>query len=312
MGTKREVVVGVDVSKDQLDVFVRDRHFVVANDPEGYEKLVRRLDKYTVRLVAMEATGGYEAGLAVALSERGVPLAIVNPRQVRYFARAKGALAKTDKIDARMLADFAVAMDIQPQVLPDAAQTYLRELVDRRRSVVWMLTDEKNRLAKTRHDRIRDRIANSINNLEEELAELDRELDSTIKGSPIYEKKAKLMQSVPGVGPGTTGVLLAELPELGTTSHKSIAMLVGVAPLNRDSGTLRGKRTIYGGRRRVRAALYMATLSAIRHNPPLKAVYERLVAAGKAKKTALVAVMRKLLVTLNALLRKEEPWTLPA
>jgi len=312
MGTKREVVVGVDVSKDQLDVFVRERHFVVANDPEGFEKLVRRLDKYAVRLVAMEATGGYEAGLAVALSESGVPLAVVNPRQVRYFARAKGALAKTDKIDARMLAEFAVAMDIQPQVLPDAAQTYLRELVDRRRSVVWMLTDEKNRLAKTRHDKIRDRIANSICNLEEELAELDRELDSTIKGSPIYEKKAKLLQSVPGVGPGTTGVLLAELPELGATSHKSIAMLVGVAPLNRDSGTLRGKRTIYGGRRRVRAALYMAALSAVRHNPPLKAVYTRLVAAGKAKKTALVAVMRKLLVTLNALLRKEEPWTLPA
>ena len=312
MGTKREVVVGVDVSKDQLDVFVRERHFVVANDPEGFEKLVRRLDKYAVRLVAMEATGGYEAGLAVALSESGVPLAVVNPRQVRYFARAKGALAKTDKIDARMLAEFAVAMDIQPQVLPDAAQTYLRELVDRRRSVVWMLTDEKNRLAKTRHDKIRDRIANSICNLEEELAELDRELDSTIKGSPIYEKKAKLLQSVPGVGPGTTGVLLAELPELGATSHKSIAMLVGVAPLNRDSGTLRGKRTIYGGRRRVRAALYMAALSAVRHNPPLKAVYTRLVAAGKAKKTALVAVMRKLLVTLNALLRKEQPWTLPA
>ena len=309
MGPKREVVVGVDISKEQLDVFVRDRHFVVANDSEGHAKFIRRLRKYVVRVVVMEATGGYEAALAVALSESGLPLAVVNPRQVRHFAKAKGLLAKTDKIDARVLAEFAETMDVQPQVLPDAEQTYLRELVDRRRSVTWMLVDEKNRLSKTRHDKIRGRISDSITKLETELAELDEEIDKTIKGSPVYRKKAELLQSVPGVGPATTGVLLAELPELGTVNNKSISMLVGVAPLNRDSGKFRGKRTTFGGRKRVRTALYMAALVATRYNPALKAAYERFIAAGKTKKTAIVAVMRKLLVTLNALLRKNEAWT---
>lgn len=312
MGTKREIVVGVDVSKGQLDVFFRERHFVVANDAEGHEKLIRRLEKYSVRVVAMEATGGYEAALAVALSEANLPLAIVNPRHVRYFAKSMGWLAKTDKIDARAIAEFAALSNVEPQTLPDAEQTYLRELVDRRRTVNWMLVDESNRLSKTRHDKIRVRVQNSITKLEQELAELDKDIDDTIKGSPVYQKKAEILQSVPGVGPKTTGVLLAELPELGNVSNKSISMLVGVAPLNQDSGKMRGKRTIYGGRKRVRTALYMAALVAARHNPILKAVYERLLAAGKNKKTALVAIMRKLLVTLNALLRKEERWAKPA
>ncbi len=311
MGTKREAVVGVDVSKEQLDVCFRERHFVVANDAEGHEKLIRRLEKYPVRVVAMEATGGYEAALAVALSEANLPLAIVNPRHVRYFAKSMGWLAKTDKIDARALAEFAALSNVEPQTLPDAEQTYLRELVDRRRTVNWMLVDEGNRLSKTRHDKIRVRVQNSITKLEQELAELDKDIDGTIKGSPVYQKKAEILQSVPGVGPKTTGVLLAELPELGNVS-KSLSMLVGVAPLNRDSGKMRGKRTIYGGRRRVRTALYMAALVAARHNPIFKTVYERLLAAGKNKKAALVAIMRKLLVTLNALLRKEERWAKPA
>ena len=312
MGTKQEVVVGVDVAKDKLDVFYGGHHLVVANSAEGYETLFRGLRKYSVRVVAMEATGGYEADLAVALSEAGLPLAIVNPRHVRHFAKSMGWSAKTDKIDARAIAEFAALAGVKPQTLPDAEQTYLRELVDRRRTVSWMLVGEKNRLSKTRHDKIRVRVRNSITNLEKELAELDKEIDDTIKGSPVYQEKAELLQSVPGVGPKTTGVLLAELPELGTVSNKTISMLVGVAPLNRDSGTLRGKRTIYGGRKRVRTALYMAALVASKHNPVLKPVYERLLAAGKAKKTALVAIMRRLLVTLNALLRKQEIWVNPA
>lgn len=199
MGTKREVVVGVDVSKDSLDVVVRDRHFVLSNDAEGHEKLVRRLRRYSVRVVIMEATGGYEAGLAVALSEHDLPVAVVNPRQVRYFAKSKGHLAKTDKIDARLLAEFAERMDVKPQVLPDAEQVYLRELVDRRRSVNWMLVDEKNRLSKARHEKIRVRIRDSITKLEVELIELEADIDKTIKGSAVYSEKAELLQSVPGV-----------------------------------------------------------------------------------------------------------------
>lgn len=310
MSRKREeIVVGVDISKDKLDVFARERHFVMSNDTDGYATLVRRLAKYRVRVVVMEATGGYEAGLAVALSENDIPLAVVNPRQVRDFAKAKGYLAKTDKIDARMLEEFGRLMDVQPQVLPDDEQIYLRDLVDRRRAVNRMLVEEKNRLGKARHEQIRGRIRSSISNLERELAELDDDIDKTVKGSPVYREKAELLQSVPGVGPATTGVLLAELPELGTVSNKRICMLVGVAPINRDSGKLRGKRTIWGGRKRVRAALYMAALVSTRFNPILKAVYERLVAAGKPKKLAIVAVMRKLLVTVNALLRKKQRWT---
>lgn len=305
----QEIVVGVDISKNKLDVFVRGRHFVISNDTDGYATLVRRLAKYRVRVVVMEATGGYEAGLAVALSENELPLAVVNPRQVRDFAKAKGYLAKTDKIDAAMLEEFGRLMDVQPQVLPDNEQIYLRDLVDRRRAVNRMLVEEKNRLGKARHEEIRARIRNSISNLERELAELDDDIDKTVKGSPVYREKAELLQSVPGVGPATTGVLLAELPELGTVSNKRICMLVGVAPINRDSGKMRGKRTIWGGRKRVRAALYMAALVSTRFNPTLKAVYERLVAAGKPKKIAIVAVMRKLLVTVNALLRKKQRWT---
>ena len=305
---KEEVIVGVDVSKDKLDVALSECHFVVANDPEGHAKLVRRLGKYLVRVVVMESTGGYEGGLAVSLSENDIGVAVVNARQVRSFAKAKGCLAKTDKIDAQLIAEFGRVMDVQPQVLPDEEQTYLRDLVDRRRAVNKMLVEEKNRLSKARHDSIRSRIRSSIANLELELSELDDDIDTSIKNSPVYRSKADLLLSVPGVGPATTGVLLAELPELGTVSNKRISMLVGVAPLNRDSGTLRGKRTIWGGRKRVRTALYMAALVSTRFNPVLRDVYQRLVAAGKPKKTALVAVMRKLLVTLNALLRKEQAW----
>lgn len=305
---KEPRVVGVDVAKAKLDVCVDGEHFVVANDPVGHEELSRRLGALRVRVVVFEATGGYEADAALALSRHGIPVAVVNPRQVRHFAKASGYLAKTDKIDARMIAEFGALMKVEPQVLPDEEQRHLRELVGRRRQLITMLTAERNRRLKTRDELVRGSIDALITVLERQIADLDDDIGGVMKNSSAYSEKAELLQSVPGIGPATTGVLLAELPELGTVGNKHIAALVGVAPLNRDSGTLRGKRTIWGGRGRVRTALYMAAVVAIRHNAPLEAVYLRLVEAGKPKKTAIVAVMRKLLVTLNALLRKKERW----
>lgn len=305
---EKEVVVGVDVAKAKLDVVAGEEHFIVSNDPDGHDELSRRLGQYRVRVVVFEATGGYEADAALALSRHGIPVAVMNPRQVHHFARAKGYLAKTDKIDARMIAEFGALMKVEPQVLPDEEQRHLRELVGRRRQLISMLTAEKNRRAKTRDELVEGSIDALITVLKRQISDLDDDIAGVMKNSSVYSEKAELLQSVPGIGPATTSVLLAELPELGTVSNKRIATLVGVAPLNRDSGTLRGKRTIWGGRGRVRAALYMAAIVAIRYNEPLKAVYLRLVEAGKPKMTAVVALMRKLLVTLNALLRKKQHW----
>jgi len=303
-----QIVVGLDIAKDKLDVWLNGEHFVASNDQAGHDRLCQRLGHDRVRVVVMEATGGYEADVALALSRYGLPVAIVNPRQVRNFAKAAGYLAKTDKIDARLLAEFGALMKVEPQTLPDEERRHLRELVGRRRQVVSMLTAETNRRSKTRDEAVRTSIDSVTEALKGQLAALDGDISSAIKRSETYSEKAEFLLSVPGIGPRTTAMLLAELPELGAVSNKRIAALVGVAPLNRDSGRLRGKRTIWGGRSHVRAALYMATVVAIRFNERMKAVYERLVAAGKAKMTALVAVMRKLLVTLNALLRKKEFW----
>lgn len=305
---KEPVVVGLDVAKDKLDVCVGDEHFVVANAEDGHDRLARRLGQARIRVVVMEATGGYEADAALALSRHGIPVAIVNPRQVRHFAKASGYLAKTDKIDARMIAEFGALMKVEPQVLPDDEQRHLRELVGRRRQLISMLTAEKNRRAKTRDETVRESIDCLKKVLKQQLADLDDDIDNAMKNSTAYSDKAEILQSVPAIGTVTTCILLAELPELGTVSNKRIATLVGVAPLNRDSGKLRGKRAIWGGRGRVRAALYMAAIVAIRHNEPLRATYLRMVEAGKPKMTAVVAIMRKLLLTLNALLRKKQRW----
>lgn len=305
---KGPVVVGVDVAKAKLDVRVGEAHLVVANTPDGHEELSRRLGALHVRVVVFEATGGYEADAALSLSRHGIPVAVVNPRQVRHFAKARGYLAKTDKIDARMIAEFGALMEVEPQVLPDEEQRHLRELVGRRRQLISMLTAEKNRRAKTRDELVRGSIDALLTVLKKQLDDLDDDIEGVMKNSLVYSEKAALLQSVPGIGPTTTSILLAELPELGTVSNKRIATLVGVAPLNRDSGTLRGKRAIWGGRGRVRAALYMAAIVAIRYNEPLKKVFLRLVEAGKSKMTAVVALMRKMLVTLNALLRKKQTW----
>jgi transposase len=233
---------------------------------------------------------------------------MVNPRQVRDFAKATGRLAKTDRLDAQVLAHFAQAVQPVPHPLPDAQTQELTALLTRRRQVVEMLTAEKNRLRATRSEVVRQRVQDHIRWLEQELAGLDRDLDHTIRESSLWREKDNLLRSVPGVGPVVSVTLLADLPELGTLSHHQIAALVGVAPLNRDSGRFRGKRMVWGGRGRVRAALYMAALSATRYNPIIKAFYHRLCGAGKARKVALTACMRKLLTILNAMLKHRQTW----
>jgi transposase len=255
------------------------------------------------------ATGGYHAPLAAALALAGLPVAILNPRQVRDFARATGQLAKTDKIDAVTLAHFAAAIRPEPRPLPNEEATELRALVERRSQIVGMLTQEKNRQAEPGLPwSVRQQIAEHIDFLHKRLSDTDRDLRERVQNSPLWREKAGLLQSVPGVGPAVSAMLLAALPELGTLCRRRLAALVGVAPLARDSGTRRRRRCVWGGRSGVRAALYMAALVGVRHNPVLRAHYEQLIARGKAKKVALVACMRKLLAILNALLKSNKPW----
>ncbi len=303
--------VGIDVAKARLDVAVRPTgdSWQVTNDAAGVAALVARLHQLQATLVVLEATGGYERPVTAALSAAGLAVAVVNPRQVRDFARAIGKLAKTDALDAQVLAHFAEA--VRPPARPlatDHAQ-YLTAILMRRRQIVAMLAAEQNRLETA--PLVRERVAVHIVWLEEELARLDGDLAEAIRDDPAWQEREALLRSVPGVGPVLATTLLAELPELGALTRHQVAALVGVAPLNCDSGTLRGKRAVWGGRGRVRAVLYMAALVASRHNPAIKAFYQRLCAAGKARKVAVVACMRKLLTILNAMLAHREPWRQP-
>lgn len=301
--------VGIDVAKDHLDVALRPEGagWRAANDAAGVAALVARLDALTPALVVLEATGGYERPLAAALAGAGLPVAVVNPRQTRDFARATGQLAKTDRLDAQALARFAEAVRPPARPVPDAAAQALAAVLARRRQVVAMLTGEQNRLHSAL-PAIRDHIAAHIAWLEDDLARIDAELAATVGADPAWRERDALLRSVPGVGPVLAITLLAELPELGALSRHEVAALAGVAPLNRDSGTLRGKRAVWGGRARVRGALYMAALAATRHNPAIRAFFDRLCGAGKPKKVALVACMRKLLTILNAMLHHRTPW----
>jgi transposase len=304
---------GIDVAKAQLDIAVRPsgEQWTASNDEAGLTTLVARLQTLRPALVVLEATGGREVPLVAALAEAGRPVAVVNPRQVRDFARAIGQLAKTDALDARVLARFAEVVHPTPRPLPDAQAQELSALLTRRRQVVAMLMAERQRL-ETASGAVRSRIQPHIAWLEQELAALDRDLHAAIHSSPLWREQEDLLRSVPSIGPTTACTLLADLPELGTLSHKAITALVGVAPLNCESGTLRGRRIVWGGRARVRTVLYMATLVATRHNPVIRAFYQRLCAAGKPKKVALVACMHKLLRILNAILRHRTPWCAPA
>ncbi len=304
--------VGIDVAKSRLDIAVRpdEEQWSVPNEEEGIDTLVSRLKELEPALVVLEATGGLELAVTAALAACELPVVVVNPRQVRDFARAAGQLAKTDRLDARALAFFGEAVQPTPRPLPDAQTQALAALLTRRRQVVAMITAEKNRLHAARPS-VHKEIRRHILWLQKSLAKLDSDLGDALRLSPVWREKDDLLQSVPGVGPTLSVTLLAELPELGTLDRRQIASLVGVAPLNRDSGLLRGKRTVWGGRARVRAALYMGTLVATRFNPVIKAFYQRLCAAGKAKKLALTACMRKMLVILNSILRHRVKWGPP-
>lgn len=301
--------VGIDVSKATLDVasLPDGESWTVTNDDPGLAALTARLVALAPALVVMEATGGFEMLAAITLAKVGLPIAVVNPRQVRDFAKAMGRLAKTDALDAGILADFAQRVRPEPRPLPDASAQLLESLLTRRRQIVDMLTAEKNRLGFARGPVQRD-IRQHIRWLEKRLRDVDGALQDAVTASPLYHAKAELLRSVPGVGQVTTLTLLATLPELGHLSRHQIAALVGVAPLNRDSGTMRGKRMVWGGRAPVRGVLYMAALVGLKHNPVLRVFYERLRAGGKPFKVAVTACMRKLLTILNAMLHQNRRW----
>lgn len=308
-----ETFVGIDVSKATLDVCILpdEQHFAVANDESGWRELREQLSKSgKVGCLVVEATGGLEIPVCGELAACGIPVAIVNPRQARDFAKATGRLAKTDAIDSHGLAHFAQVLRPRATPLPDAQVQALSALIGRRRQVVAMLTAEGNRLSVERVALVQKRIRRHIRWLERELERDNEDLDGLIKKSPAWKAKEDLLRSVPCIGPVVARTLLADLPQLGTLNHKQIAALAGVAPLNRDSGTWRGTRHIWGGRATVRSTLYMATLVATRYNPAIQPFYQCLLARGKPKKVALVACMHKLLTILNAIARTSTPWQL--
>jgi transposase len=308
-----EHFVGIDVSKDRLDVHLRPsgESFAVARDGEALAMLVERLRALAPALVVMEATGGYETVVASALGAAHLPLAVVNPRQIRDFARATGRLAKTDRLDAAAIAHFAEAIRPPARPIADAQAQALGELVARRRQVIEMIVAEGNRRRRASQRRVIRAIDRHLALLQSELSELDSDIDKAIRNSPAWQADADLLNSTPGIGPATIRTLIAELPELGRLTRRKIAALVGVAPINRDSGSLRGRRAIAGGRPGVRTALHMAALVASRANPVIAAHYNKLRTAGKTGKQALVACMRKLLVILNAIVRDRRPWQHP-
>jgi transposase len=307
-GTWTPSSVGIDVAKDRLDVNVQPsgEAFTVPRDEAGLADLTRRLAALAPVVIALEATGGYEVVVAATLATAALPVVVINPRQIREFARASGRLAKTDTLDARAIATFAAAIRPAVRPIPDAQAHLLAQLVARRRQLVEMLGAEQNR-RRLIEPALERQLDAHIRWLERALDDLQEDIDTTIRSSPLWRATENLLRSVPGIGPVTASTLIADLPELGHLDRRKIAALVGVAPINRDSGTLRGRRTIAGGRAPVRHVLYMATLTAIRHNPSIAPFYQRLVAAGRPAKVALTAAMRKLLVILNAILRDQRP-----
>lgn len=304
------MVVGIDVAKDQLDVCVRPsgESFVVARSGAGIEELIGRLHKLTPRVIAIEATGGFETIVAAGLAAADLAVVVVNPAQVRAFAQALGKRAKTDPIDAAVIAHFAEATKAQARALPDEMTRLLADQVARRRQIVEMMAAEGQRERRLADKRVKKSIVRLRKALEKELAEIDAEINEHMRGSPVWAEKEDLLASVPGVGPIIARTLIAELPELGSLDRRKIAALVGLAPWTRQSGQWRGKSFIGGGRKTVRNALFLAAMVAARHNPLLKRFRDKLVTAGKPKLVALIAVARKLLTILNAILRDKRPW----
>jgi len=304
------VTIGIDVSKDRLDVAVRPagESFVVERTGTEIDDLISRLRPLTPQLVAIEATGGLEAAVAAGLAEADLPVVVVNPAQVRAFAQALGKRAKTDPIDAAVIAHFAEATKPIPRKMPDETMRFLADLVARRRQIVEMITAEGQRALRLRDKRLTKSIARLRKALEKELDELDIAIGDHIRGSALWAEKENLLASVPGVGKTIARTLIAELPELGSLDRRKIAALVGLAPWTRQSGRWRGKCFIGGGRKSVRSSLFVGAMVAARHNPVLKLFRDRLVAAGKSKLLALIAVARKLVTILNAILRDKRPW----
>jgi transposase len=304
------IFVGIDISKKRLDVALRPSGevFTVANDATGLDHLVQRLQRARPRLIVLEASGGYELMALATLRQADLPAERVNPRRVRDFARATGILAKTDRLDALVLARYAEAVQPALRPFPEAEQLELAALMGRHQQLTEMVVMEKNRLDTTFSPRVRQSLLANLRSLRQQLKDLEGELDNFLKEHPLFADKAKLLRSTPGVGPGTCYCLLAWLPELGALNRKQIAALAGLAPFNRDSGPRRGPRAVWGGRARVRAFLYMATVAASRCNPVIRAFYHRLRQAGKPAKVALTACMRKLLTILNAMLKNHQPW----
>lgn len=311
--TTVETIIGIDVSKAFLDLwtFPADQAWRTEYTDGALPRLVEELTEAQPARIIVEATGGLETRLVAELGAAGLPVVVVNPRQVRDFAKATGRLAKTDRLDAEILAQFGAALRPPARPLPDPALRELQSLVSRRRQLIAMQTQERNRRQQAASELVAAQIDDHLALLGEQVAQLDRDIAAQLQNHPIWQARAQLLRSIPGVGPVLVATLIAQLPELGQASHGEIAALTGVAPYNRDSGQWRGKRAVWGGRRQLRAALYMATLSATRYNPTLHACYQRLLAAGKAKKVALTACMRKLLTICNAIIKSNTPWQAP-
>lgn len=304
------VIVGIDVSKDRLDIALRPsgEAFAVTRNAAGLEELALRLNAVAPHLVALEATGGFETVVAASLAAAKLPVVVVNPAQVRAFAKALGKRAKTDPIDAAIIAHFAEAVAPEPRPLPDEATQLLADLIARRRQIVAMIVAERQRESRAAHKRLKRSIARLIKALEKELTSVNTDIDEAVRGSPVWREKEDLLASVPGIGPVIARTLIAELPELGSLTGKQIAALAGLAPWTRQSGKWQGKSFIGGGRASVRTALFQGALVASRHNPVLKSFFHHLTTAGKPKMVALIAVARKLLTILNAILRDQKPW----
>jgi transposase len=305
-----QMFVGIDVSKQRLDVHVlpTGEAWSVTNDDSGHRELLEKLGGLQPQLIVLEATGGYHSQVVAELATRALPVAVVNPRQVRDYARAIGRLAKTDSIDAAVLASFAAAVRPEPRPLLDEQALEVQALLNRRRQLIDMRTAETNRLDTCRVARVRKDLEKTIAWLTRRIKQVDDDIDKLIRSMPVWREREELLSSPKGVGKTTARTLLTALPELGRLDRRKIAALVGLAPFNNDSGTYRGKRTIRGGRPEIRAVLYMATLTATRFNPTIRAMYVRLVSAGKAHKVALIACARKLLTILNAMVRTNTPW----
>lgn len=303
-----EIYVGIDISKDRLDVAISDGRFVqVSNDEAGRGQLREQLSGESAKLIVMEATAGFEQAIAAELAAAGLNLRIVNPRQIRHFAKAAGLLAKTDRLDAQVLMRFAQVMQPEPRAVQSEEMLALRALIGRRRQLIEMLTMEKNRLRLARKP-IKRSLMRVIRVLEQQLQETDEDLGKLLRECGVWREKVELLESVPGIARVTSVNLIATLPELGTLNRRQISALAGVAPFNRDSGGWQGKRSIYGGRAAARSALYMAALVGSRHNPVLKAFYRRLRQAGKPGKVALTACMRKLLTIINVMIKEGRSW----